>query len=289
MEATPAVEPKLGFFTDRQIREALSENQLLERDTWTECNLRHASYMLRLGPEIRVARAASANATGSREFTIVRASDDEPVVEIRPGDTALLYSLEGLRFPPDVLGFTIARGLLFAEALSPENTYVDPGFSGHIYTTITNISARVVHLRYKMPIARLFFYRLSEAVENGYQSGSTLGIEQQLKSVRVTTTGSLDECRSAANAELLASIRLMPIGGNQIAESLLRSNRKYSYLWAFATVWPAFVMFNNANPWIVEHIGTQLLNVATSVVAGGILLMPRVVKWFGRKKGHGPD
>ena len=60
---------------------------------------------------------------------------------------------------------------MFFEALVPENTYVDPGFNGSLYTTVTNLSHRVVRLHYNDPIARLFFYHLSDSVEEPYVEG----------------------------------------------------------------------------------------------------------------------
>jgi len=90
-------------------------------------------------------------ATDRREFSVFQLTTQNPSIELHPGDTALLYSQENLRLPTFVLGFTVSRGLLFAEALSPENTYVDPGFMGHLYTTVTNLSNRVVRLESGLP------------------------------------------------------------------------------------------------------------------------------------------
>jgi deoxycytidine triphosphate deaminase len=148
-----------GFLPDRRIRSALDAGYLLERGTWDPTAIRHASYMLRLGERVYV------RPPGSAEFAVASIDEARPTLRLEPGATALLYSLERLRLPDSVLGFTVARGLLFVHALVPENTYIDPGFHGEIYTVVTNASGRAVELTYRMPIARLFFYKLSEPVE----------------------------------------------------------------------------------------------------------------------------
>jgi deoxycytidine triphosphate deaminase len=218
--------PQVGYLTDRQIRKCLDAGQLLEKGTWTDSQIRHASYTLRLGSRVELARAADSIGAVSRELRVVSLTQGQPDVELKPGDTALLYSLESLRIPPDVLGFTVARGLLFAEALSPENTYVDPGFTGPIYTTVTNVSNRVVTLSYQMPVARLFFFRLGEEVQDGYRSGSALGIAQQLTSVRAVAFGTTEELKAAKEKELLDSVRLIPLGGVHAVEALQRIYRQ---------------------------------------------------------------
>ena len=284
MAAFESIVKQLGFLTDRQILAGLNQGFLLETGSWDQKNLRHASYTLRLGSEVRICRAAGVATTATKEFTVVQLTSAAPKIEIRPGDTALLYSMERLTFPDSVLGFTVARGLLFAEGLCPENTYVDPGFTGQIYTTITNVSPRVVELEYGMAITRLFFFRLTEPVENPYRSGSALGIAQQLKSVRAAITSS-DECRSATDDQLLDGVKLIPIAGQQAAESLtriaLRQTRAERRLLVLAISWPALLVFANNNSWVSENMGTFFGNVFASIVAAVLMLgAPRIASWL---------
>jgi len=63
--------PQIGFLTDRQILIALDEGHLLERGTWEQSQLRHASYTLRLGDRVEIARAANSAHTKTKEFTIL--------------------------------------------------------------------------------------------------------------------------------------------------------------------------------------------------------------------------
>lgn len=275
--------PQHGFLTDRQILKALGDGHLLVEGTWEEAQLRHASYTLRLGSKVEIARAGIAATSRTKEFTVMQLTQAEHV-ELRPGDTALLFSMEHLRFPDCVLGFTVARGLLFAEALCPENTYVDPGFNGPIYTTVTNVSGRVIRLDYGMSIARLFFFRLSESVQDGYRAGSAFGISQQLKSVQATTLGSAEECRSATDIQLLECVQLIPIGGIHAAETFKRLTKRQvsaeRRIAVFALAWPALLVFANNNDWVKESIGAFLGSVFASMVAAALMLLaPKVIAW----------
>ena len=53
--------PDTGFLVDSQIREALTQGYLIEPGTWDESQIRHASYQLRLGERVEIARARNAS------------------------------------------------------------------------------------------------------------------------------------------------------------------------------------------------------------------------------------
>jgi deoxycytidine triphosphate deaminase len=266
-----------GFLTDRQISAALNAGFLLDPETWIPKSVRHASYTLRLGEKIELARAASAATSETKEFSVIRLSDGGSI-SLNPGDTALLFSLEHVRLPTSVLGFTVARGVLFAEALCPENTYVDPGFSGPLYTTVTNVSNRIVHLQYGMPLARLFFFKLSEPAENGYRAGSALGIAQQLTSIKAVALSTPAACEQATTRDLLSIVGAMPMGGMQLAEVLRRHGRRQAQLFTLAIGLPILLILANNSTWLRDNIGTFTANVAASLLATGLaLLIPKAL------------
>lgn len=287
-EAMPSfseIVSQVGYLTDRQISECLEAGYLLDKGTWEKTQIRHASYTLRLGSRVELARAADSIGSKSRELRLISLTRAQPDIDLQPGDTALLYSMEYLRFPNDILGFTVARGLLFAEALCPENTYVDPGFSGPIYTTVTNVSNRVIQLSYGMSVARLFVFHLAEEVQDGYRAGSALGLTQQLTSVRAVPYGSAEELRTAKDANLLDSIRLIPIGGVHAAESFQRFKKRmlaaHRRLMSVAVVWPILLVFANNSAWVKENVGTFAGNVSASIVAAALMLVaPRAIAWL---------
>lgn len=271
-----------GFLTDRHIKLALKNQLLLVPGTWVDTSIRHASYTLRLGHKIEVARSCAANKEERRDFTVqdLKVGDS---FDLQPGDTAKLFSIEILHLPKDVLAFTVARGLMFFEALVPENTYADPGFNDTLYTTVTNASNRIVRLDYGDPIARLFFYHLSEQVEEPFQRGAAKGIKQRLESSRATTIGTAEECTRAKIEELLGQLRHLPIAGNAIVELNRRQNRKCIGAMALAAVWPVLMLVANTNSWVKAVLGSLWSNVSAAVLSAAIsFVAPRL--WSYLKK-----
>ena len=82
--------PDTGFLVDSHIRDALAHGYLIEKGTWDESQIRHASYQLRLGECVEIARAKNASCQRTKELSIVKLSKLNDTVELRPGDTALL-------------------------------------------------------------------------------------------------------------------------------------------------------------------------------------------------------
>ena len=241
-ESEPVADAKaIGFLVDSQIRERLDAGDLLEQGTWQPELIRHASYTLRLGNSAQLCRAVDASLAPVKEFTIVHVNQETPLV-LQPGDTARLYSLEHLRIPENVMAFTVARGLLFVEALCPENTYVDPGFKGTLYTTVTNLSNRTISLPYKMQITRLFFFHLNTSVTSPYVSGSALNIDQQLESVPCVPVNTGHVYSQVSDDQLIESVSKQPLIGPHLKELFRRLNdRRLSdrfQLYLVAILWP---------------------------------------------------
>lgn len=274
----------VGFLSDTQIKRCIENGFLLEAGSWNESQIRHASYTVRLGDKVEISRLSDWNGEGARPFTVHRLSAGNSV-QLQPGDIAMLYSQENLRFPNSILGFTVARGLLFAEGLCPENTYIDPGFTGSIYTTVTNVSNRILLLPHGLPLARLFFYHLAVPVSTPYRSGSSLGINQQLQSVGSVPIISLDGCKKSTNKELLQSISHVPLYGSQICESLTRLFKMQSKLkWEiYALAFMVLIMIIGKIPWFANHLSELSLGVTSSLIAS-------LIWWLGPKfKNLGSD
>jgi hypothetical protein len=191
--------------------------------------------------------------------------------------------MENLRIPNNILGFTVARGLLFVESLSPENTYVDPGFAGTIYTTVTNVSSRVIRLTYGMSIARLFFYKLQEPAEHPYRTGAGMQISQQLETIPISEVGSDDQCSRANRAQLISTVKKIPLGGTLISELFERDTKYLVRLFAWSTVWPILLVLANTSEWVKGHLGTFLSNVLAGIVSGLLLI---VAPWVYRRVIH---
>jgi deoxycytidine triphosphate deaminase len=256
-----------GFLTDAHIRIALENEDLIVPGSWDAKCIRHASYTLRLGTKVEIASASRANVEEGRDFAVKDLHDGDHF-DLNPGDTAKLYSIEMLRIPDCVLGFTVARGLMFFEALIPENTYVDPGFNGSLYTTVTNLSHRVVRLHQNDPIARLFLYRLSEPVRQSYQQGAAKGLRQRLESFRATKYGTRLECSDATTDALIQELNHLPAGGSQLGELSRRQSRMWVALFGFSFCWPLLLLLVNFSAWVREKTNFAVRNIAAFVITG---------------------
>ncbi len=269
--------PGHGFLVDGQIKDALKAGYLIEKGTWEESQIRHASYQLRLGDRVEISRSSSSSSQATKELSIVRLSKANDALQLHPGDTALLYSLENIRLPDSVLGFTVARGLLFVESLVPENTYIDPGFSGQLYTTVTNVSNRVVQLKYQTAIARMFLFKLSGSVETAYNTGAAMGIAQQLDSVPASAIPTIADARGAKNRALLEEIRRAPIAGIHMAEALNRLKARGEALAIFASIWPILLVVLNTSTWIRDLVRSAfLVNVIAGLVTAPLVYLGTV-------------
>ena len=238
-----------------------------------------------MGQHVEVAAAARANTELRRDFNVQEIRQGE-FLELHPGDTAKLYSIEILHLPNDVLAFTVARGLMFIESLVPENTYADPGFGQPLYTTVTNLSNRKIKLHYGDPIARIFFYRLAETVQEPFRSGAARGIKQRLESSRGAEFGTSEECSAAGTADLLKEIKQIPLGGNQIAAIFCRQNRYLFLLAVTAVSWPLLLLLANRSSWLQGKLGDIVTNLIAS--AAFVALIAGVNWILGKTKGSYP-
>jgi dCTP deaminase len=96
-------------------------------------------------------------------------SERQPLL-FEPGMRLLGCSLEVIRMPLDVMGFiqtkgSVARGFILVHSCDGQ---IDPGFHGKATLELMNLSQMTYQLRVAMPIAQLFFFRLSQRLEKGY-------------------------------------------------------------------------------------------------------------------------
>ncbi|MYA15345.1 MAG: dCTP deaminase [Gammaproteobacteria bacterium] len=117
-----------------------------------------ASYDLRVGGQ--------AATSESRKVTDLAS---EGLVEIKPGDFAVVSTLEEIRLDDQHVGrfgltSTHARSGLIATA-GPQ---IDPGFHGRLTIGLTNLSTNAIPLVYKDPFLTVEFHRLGKRVAKPY-------------------------------------------------------------------------------------------------------------------------
>jgi deoxycytidine triphosphate deaminase len=216
-----------SFLVDRDLEKGLS--QFFREGTFDPSAIRHASYQLRLGDVVKVSsgKPHSMESPHLDDFQQLRwqAEGAGEFIEVEPRRIALLYTKEYLTFPDNTVGFVISRGLLFSLGLTPENTYVDPGFQGNLYITIVNHSQDIVRLYKGMALVRLFVFRLADSVARSYVAGTDIGIEQQLKKTPVGTLWQPEELKTAEDCEIEDSIRKGCSIGDLIKHVVARQRR----------------------------------------------------------------
>lgn len=253
----------VGFLTDHQITSLLESGKGFTTGTWERNQVRHASYMLRLGSAHR--RVQRSIDDEDNNFSVVSLQQGQDL-SIPPRSTALLYSIEQFLLPPEIMIFTVARGLLQAEGLAPSNTYADPGFTGSLYTAVTNLTDREVRIPYGSTIARVFFYRLSQPVTNVYRTGTALGIDQQLKLTPRVPRPSQTELRHTAINDLLSTASQTELGALVTGELYRRLRIVLWSLVSLTLIWPLLLVIANTK-WARTQVGAFSANVIAGVIA----------------------
>lgn len=85
-----------------------------------------------------------------------------------PFETATVVTAEKVRIDTRHFLFLYSKGSLFSLGLVPVCTGADPGFSGHLGITITNLSARPVVIPVGTRIVKGVFFRLPGEAEKHY-------------------------------------------------------------------------------------------------------------------------
>jgi deoxycytidine triphosphate deaminase len=117
--------------------------------------LKAASYYLRLGSECRV---------GGKEHNL---SEENPTLVIKPHDIAVVSTYEKVNIPGFLIGRWNQRVTSAYEGIvwvgGPQ---VDPGYSGHLYCPLYNLSNRDVELQFKEPLFTIDFVKTTRFIED---------------------------------------------------------------------------------------------------------------------------
>lgn len=150
--------PGPGILTDKEILEAMSKGLLIQNGKVD--NARYASYELDIGDRVEEL-IIEVQEAGKHNYRGKNLSDGDEF-EVYPGETLKLYALEKLYMPADAVATATPVGYLFKLGLTPEPSFVDPGFNGEYYLIVCNYSRNIVTLRVGDPLARLQFFQLHD-------------------------------------------------------------------------------------------------------------------------------
>lgn len=156
-----------------EIRYYVKNHNLIDHETFSEKNLKPANYNLTLGSECRL---------GGKPVIL---DEKNKYLKIPPFEVAIVGSREKLCLPLFLIGrWNIRVTYAYEGLLWVGGPQVDPGYEGHLYAPIYNLSNRAVILELNEPFATIDFVRTTPYEEK--KSGPPF------KGVRKDTIASYD-------------------------------------------------------------------------------------------------
>jgi deoxycytidine triphosphate deaminase len=160
-EALPQeIGPSLGLLSDGDIKRAAGSGFLFEHKGFNEENAKYASYEIRVGRQYEILRFE-----GDDVVHVPRDLAQGGSIDIPPGSTFLVVAEEIFRIPINIFAKVTTLGQVFASGLAAENTFADPGYTGPLYITMTNVSSRILSLKQGDPLARVEFHKFQHNPE----------------------------------------------------------------------------------------------------------------------------
>jgi len=145
------------IMTDGEVRPLCHKHQLI-RDGFRDEHLRGCTYEFTVG---RIAYRYDYQQKSSRQE-----QNDRHI--IYPFETLTVVTHEQVDIDWDHYLFLHSKGFLFSLGVVPVCTGADPGFSGHLGITLTNLSARPIVLPVGTRFLKGVFCRLDQTVKQGY-------------------------------------------------------------------------------------------------------------------------
>jgi len=178
----------MSFISEEEIRNRL--DLLFKEDNFNkDCFSKSgASYDLRLGKEALV--------TPGKEPKQLKEGE---ILNIGPGQFAVLITKEFLRMPNDLLGFITIRFRYKSKGLvNISGFHVDPGFKGNLVFSVYNAGPSTVTLRGGEKVFSIFFAKISPPTtyENGdynEQKRIPLDIIETLAGARIPSLQLLED------------------------------------------------------------------------------------------------
>jgi dCTP deaminase len=115
-------------------------------------------YDLRVGTEAYIS-------SGKNTIRLGQEAGKKDIVTIRPGDFAIIMTLEYVALPPDLMGFISVRMRYKRQGLvNISGFHVDPGFHGRIMFAVYNAGPKNLALRYKDRVFMMLFANVEDGL-----------------------------------------------------------------------------------------------------------------------------
>ena len=133
-----------------------------------EKQLKGASYDIRAGDYAVLVHAVE---EGGYERISLK---ERGYIDIAPGQTVAIYSLERLGIPPDMKGRLSLRSYWAIKGLHFNGGIIDPGYTGLLFFNITNLGVSPVRILYGEGLVTAEFVRLDQPSQRIYNDGEPL-------------------------------------------------------------------------------------------------------------------
>jgi len=196
--------------------------------------IKPAAIHLSMGEKYRV---------GERTFFL---SKKKPYLTIKPYQVVIVETLEELNMPKNLIArWNLRISYVYKGLLWVGGPQVDPGFTGHLYCPLYNLSTNPVTLEYGEPIATIDFVRLA--------SGKSVNYKKQQKRRKISDYQSFKSAPEDAIRQVKEARRRM-----EIFEA--------TTLTAIGIIIAALAMLSTSTPTISEQGWPPLLWIITAAI-----------------------
>jgi deoxycytidine triphosphate deaminase len=281
------VGPHVGLLSDGDIKAAVEAGYLLEREGFLLENAKYACYEIRVGSQYEVLKFDNDDVVHvSREIAQGQS------IDIPPGATFLIIAEETFRIPTNIFAKITTVGQVFASGLAAENTFADPGYTGPLYLTMTNVSSRILSLKRGDPLARVEFHKLQNIPERthiGYtgrrKSFISARLDTQVRELLRSKTAkellqemineSLDEAiqNRFARSEVLIEKAHREIDSLMVAQRAIRRIQIYSGIMVGIIVFALLQLFGVFSHFDITEVEKYVLELVIATVAGILAIL----------------
>lgn len=133
-----------------------------------ERQLKGASYDIRAGDYAIVVHSEE---EGGYERVSLK---EQGYIDILPGQTVAIYSLERLGVPPEMKGRLSLRSYWAIKGLHFNGGVIDPGYTGLLFFNVTNLGASTIRISYGEGLVTTEFVRMDQPSQRIYNDGEPI-------------------------------------------------------------------------------------------------------------------
>lgn len=133
-----------------------------------ESQLKGASYDVRAGDYAILVHSEEEG--GYKRISL----KEQGYLDILPGQTVAIYSLERLGVPPDMKGRLSLRSYWAIKGLHFNGGIIDPGYTGLLFFNVTNLGTSTIHIPYGMGLVTTEFVQLDQPSQRIYNDGESI-------------------------------------------------------------------------------------------------------------------